>query len=256
MDARVALAGLALLAWFSDGATSAAVDQDRFTIEPNPVAIHAFFNGGTVRVRGTVDPGNSVIVVITGRTMEERFNRKGRVGPLWATTGRVAISDVPSLYIVASSAPVPTLVRREGIDAHRLNLEALVRLARIEPNGPDRELLLGEYLKLKRQQGVVGLFDRAVHLGGPPSARSFDAEIPWPVTAPVGAYQIAVLHVRAFAVVRQDVQTLEVKYVGIPRFVAQLAFERGLVYGIVSVIIALSVGLAMGVLFKRRQVGH
>jgi hypothetical protein len=256
MDARVALAGLALLALFSDGVTSAAVDQDRFTIEPNPVAVHAFFNGGTVRVRGTVDPENSVIVVITGRTVDEHFNRKGRIGPLWATTGKVAISDVPCLHLVASPAPVSTLLRRDDIEKCRLDIEALIRRARIEPDGPDRELLLGEYLKLKQQQGVVAVFEQAVRIGGTPPARSFDAEIPWPVTAPVGTYRVAVLHVRAFAVMRQEVQTLEVKYVGIPRFVSQMASERSLVYGIVSVIIALGVGLAMGVLFKRRPAGH
>jgi hypothetical protein len=44
--------------------------------------------------------------------------------------------------------------------------------------------------------------------------------------------------------------------VGLPRLVAYLAYDRSLAYGVISVVIALSVGLAMGLLFKRRTAGH
>ncbi len=257
MDARVALAaGLTVVALLSDAVTSVAMAQDRFTIDPNPVSVHSFFNGGVVRVSGTVDPGSSVIVVITGRTVDEHFNRKGRIGPFWATTGKVTISGVPVLHLVASPAPVSTLVRRDEIEAYRLDLETLIRGARIEPDGSDRGPLLREYLKLKQQQGVVAIFEQAVHIGNTPSGRSFDAEIPWPVTAPAEAYQVAVLQVRERSVMRQDVRSLDVQYVGIPRFVAHMAFERSVVYGLGSVVIALGFGLAIGILFKKGPAGH
>jgi Putative transmembrane protein (Alph_Pro_TM) len=257
MDARVALgAGLALVTLLSDAGASVAVAQDRFTIAPNPISVHSFFNGGTVRVHGMVDPGSSVIVVITGRTVDEHFNRKGRIGPLWATTGQVAISDVPGLHLVASPAPVSTLVRRDDIEEYRLDIEALIRRARIKPDGSDRELLLREYLKLKQQQGVVAVFEQAVRIEGNPPARSFDAEIPWPVTAQPGAYRVTVLHVRELSVLRQDVRSLDVQYVGIPRFVSHMAFERSFVYGLGSVIIAVGFGLAIGLLFKKGPAGH
>ncbi|MCX6543315.1 MAG: TIGR02186 family protein [Acidobacteria bacterium] len=257
MDRRSALAaGLTVIALLSTAATSVAVGEDRFTIDPNPVSIHSFFNGGTVRVRGTVDPGCSIVVVITGGTVDEHFNRKGRFGPLWATTGKVAISGVPSLHLVASQAPVATLVRRDDIEAYRLDVDALLRRARIDPDVPDRDLLLREYLKLKQQRGVVAVFDQAVRIEQAPTSRTFDAEIPWPVTAPTGTYRVAVLQVRERGVLRQDVRALDVQYVGIPRFVSYMAFERKFLYGLGSVVIALGFGLVIGLLFKKGPAGH
>jgi Putative transmembrane protein (Alph_Pro_TM) len=235
---------------------AASVDTVPFTIDPNPVAIGTFFHGGTVRVRGTVAPGTTVVVVITGQTLEEGFNRKGRVGPFWATVGKVAIAGVPRLHLVASTAPVSTLLPPTAVDEHLLSLEALVRRAIVEPGGPNREPLLVEYLKLKQRQGVVGVFQDAVQISNSSPERSFEATIPWPATAPVGAYRVIVLHVRDWAVVRQSVQPLSVMYVGLPRFISHMAFDQSLTYGVFAVFIALGVGLVMGLLFKRGTAAH
>jgi hypothetical protein len=142
------------------------------------------------------------------------------------------------------------------VDDHLLSLEALVRRAIVEPGGPNREPLLVEYLKLKQRQGVVGVFQDAVQISHSSPECSFEATIPWPATAPVGAYRVIVLHVRDWAVVRQSVQPLSVIYVGLPRFISHMAFDQGLTYGVFAVFIALGVGLVMGLLFKRGTTAH
>jgi hypothetical protein len=238
------------------GVAAASVDTVPFTVDPNPVSIGTFFHGGAVRVRGTVAPDTTVVVVITGQTIEERFNRKGRVGPFWATVGKVAIAGVPRLHLMASAAPVSTLLPPAAVNEHLLSLEALLHPAIVEPGGPDRETVLVEYLKLKQWQGVVGVFEDAVHISGSSAERTFEATIPWPATAPVGAYRVIVLHVRDRAVVQQHEQALSVAYVGLPRFIAHMAFEQGLTFGILAVVIALGVGLAMGLVFKRGTAAH
>jgi hypothetical protein len=246
--------GLAML--LTAGVAAASADSAPFTIDPNPVSIGTFFHGGAVRVRGTVAPDATVVVVITGQTIEEGFNRKGRVGPFWATVGKVTIAGVPRLHLMASTGPVLTLLPPTAVDEHLLSLEALLHRAVVEPGGPNRESVLVEYLKLKQWQGVVGVFEDAVHISGSSAERSFEATIPWPATAPVGAYRVIVLHVRDRAVVQQYVQPLSVTYVGLPRFIAHMAFDQGLTYGILAVVVALGVGLAMGLVFKRGTAAH
>ena len=246
--------GLAVL--LTAGVTAASVDTVPFTIDPNPVSIGTFFHGGAVRVRGTVASDTTVVVLITGQTTEEGFNRKGRVGPFWATVGKVTIAGVPRLHLVASTAQVSTLLPPTAVDEHLLSLEALLHRAIVKPGGPNREPVLVEYLKLKQWQGVVGVFEDAVRISGSSAERAFEATIPWPATAPVGAYRVIVLHVRDRAVVRQSVQPLSVTYVGLPRFISHMAFEQGLTYGIFAVFIALGVGLVMGLLFKRGTAAH
>ena len=60
-------------------------------VEPNPMLIDATFHGATIRVRGVTEPGSQVFVIVTGSSIAERFNRKGRIGPVWANVGALQI---------------------------------------------------------------------------------------------------------------------------------------------------------------------
>ena len=235
---------------------SAGTDTSTLRVEPNPVAVGTFFHGGTVHVSGALEPGMDVVVVIAGRTTKEAFNRKGRVGPFWATVGKVTIADVPVLYLIGSRTLVARLLSQAAIDAHMADLDALVRRATVEPASDDRALLVREYLELKREQGVMGVYENAVRVGGSSREPSFEATIPWPTAAPVGTYRVVVRYVQNGAVVREDSRPLDVVYVGLPRVIAHLAFERSLAYGIVGVGVALGVGLFMGLLFKKGTARH
>jgi uncharacterized protein (TIGR02186 family) len=253
LPARISLA-LALL--LAAGARPSGAEAAEFRIEPNPVTIGAFFNGGTLRVSGDLLPGTDVVVAVTGRTTKETYNRKGRVGPFWATIGKVTIADVPVLCLIASRMPVAMLLSPAEIDSHMMDLDALARRASVEPANQDRALMVGEYLKLKREQGVMGVFENAVRVGGSPQEPSFEADIPWPAAAPVGTYLVVVRHVQNGAVIREASRQLDVTYVGLPRLIAHLAFERSLAYGIVGVLVALSGGFIMGLVFKKGTAGH
>jgi hypothetical protein len=248
----VFLVSVALAAQVAAGGEANADVGAPLRIEPERVTIGTFFRGGTVRITGPLEPGSDVIVVITGRTIAETYNRKGRIGPFWATVGKVTVGDMPILHLVASGAPVSRLLSAAAIDEHLVGLEALVHRATIRPAGLERDRVVSEYLRLKRQQGLVGVFEEAVRVEG----SSFQATVPWPAAAPIGTYQVVVWHVRDLAVTNQETRSLEVAYVGLPRLVAYLAYDRSLAYGVISVVIALSVGLAMGLLFKRRTAGH
>jgi hypothetical protein len=252
----ILIVSVALAALVTAGAAAGVDVATPFRVEPDRVSVGTFFRGGTIRVTGALEPGSDVIVVFTGRIVEETYNRKGRIGPFWATVGKVTIGDVPALHLIASGAPVSSLLSRAAIDEHLVDLDALVHRATLHPADLDRDAVVAEYLKLKRRQGVVGLFEGAVQIRGSSRDRSFEATIPWPTAAPAGTYRVVVRHVRDLIVIREETRPLEVAYVGLPRLISHLAFERSLAYGVLSVVIALSVGLVMGLLFKRGTAGH
>jgi hypothetical protein len=229
-----------------------ALRADGVTVEPDPIDVGAFFDGGVVRVRGTTEAGNAVFVVITGDTVSEEFNRKGRLGPLWANVGHVAVAGVPRLWLAASSAPVARVLARPLIDEHRLDLAALARTAKVTAPGADVARLQREYVRLKQAERVFALHEGATRVASGTGAVAYEARIPWPDTAAAGEYRVAVLHARDGAVVRREDGRFRVRLTGLPRFIAVLAFERSALYGILSVLAALTVGFAMGLCFKRR----
>jgi uncharacterized protein (TIGR02186 family) len=254
--------GIAFAAFFvhTAGVAGIAAGIDpagSFRVDPSRITVGNFFHGTTLRVSGPLEAGSDVVVVVTaGQTVQETYNRKGRIGPFWATVGKVTIGEVPALHLIASGAPVAKLLSRSEIDANLMDLDALVHRAALKPAGSDRDVVVAEYLKLKQRQGVVGLFESAIQLRGTSGDASFDAAIPWPAAAPEGTYRVIVRQVRDGKVVGEAAQSLEVAYVGLPRLIAHLAFDRSLEYGVLAVIIALGVGLVMGLLFKKGAAGH
>lgn len=224
------------------------------TVEPNPVLVNATFRGGRIQVSGTTEPGSLVFVAITGSSVEEKLNRKGRLGPLWANVGSLRFSGVPQLCLVASSAPVPKNLDPRVLGEYPLDLEAVVRRSKIEP-AKDVALMQREYLRLKEAQGVYGQFVGAVKVTTSGQQATYLGSIPWPDKGSAGEYSVEVIHLKQGAVMRHETATLAVKLVGLPGFVSHLAFQKSALYGILSVVIALSVGFVTGLVFKK-SVSH
>lgn len=221
------------------------------TVEPNPLLVGARFDGGTVRIRGSADPESQVFVVVSGTHIKEQFNRKGRVGPVWANVGTLEVSGVPRLCMIATSGPGSAGLDRGLADSHLLDLEAVSRRAVLDPPASDSESTRREYIKLKKSQGVFAYLPGAVQTEAGVKPGEFSVAIPWPVSGGPGAYTVDVIQVKAGAVLHTESATLKVKLVGLPRWISLLAFERGRLYGVLSVASAICVGLLMGLVFRK-----
>lgn len=221
------------------------------TVEPNPMRIDATFHGATIRVRGVTEPGSQVFVIVTGARIAERFNRKGRIGPVWANVGALKISGVPRLCLIASSTSDTSGLDPRLIDDNLLDLGAVGRRATVDVAGSERIFWLREYVRLKQSQRLFGFFGNAVRLVTTDAQPTFEATIPWPDGAAAGNYDVAVVHLKGSAVVRTETAALRAELVGLPAWISHLAFQRSRLYGLLSVAVALAVGFLMGLVFKK-----
>jgi len=221
------------------------------TVDPNPLPVDARFDGGTVLVRGSTDPDSQVFVVVTGGHIKEKFNRKGRVGPVWANIGTLEVSGVPRLCLIASSGAGSTGLDRRLVDKYLLDLEAVSRQAILDPPGSDTESFRREYIKLKESQQVFADLPGTVHIATKDGQGEFSVAIPWPVKGGPDTYTIDVVQVKGGTFAHKETSTFAVKLVGFPRWVSYLAFERSRLYGVLSVASAIFVGLLMGLVFKK-----
>ncbi|MFH0900639.1 MAG: TIGR02186 family protein [Pseudomonadota bacterium] len=225
---------------------------------PNPVLIDAFFAGGEVRVTGTTKAGSHVFVRIAGKTGSEDFNRKGRILGLWANTGKIEISGAPTLFLVADSGPDHKL-DRQSLNRYLLDFEAVAAQMEIAPSTPQDDFWRNEYIELKKSQKSYGVFPGTVSVPttgtgtgtGTGESVAYEAVIPWPDRAPVGEYRVDVIHVEAGKVASEETTGLTVEMAGFPAWIATMAFQRSALYGLLSVVIALTVGFATGLIFKK-----
>lgn len=248
---------LAVLAAVLGGSVVAgAAPEPRVRLTPPAIEMGAFYNGARIKVEGTAEAGAAVLVVIRGADVEEVFNRKGRVGPIWVTTGKVHISGVPALFLSYAARPVAAILDRQVVEAQQLDEGALKRQMRVQPRAMDQEIIRDHYLKLKREEGTLQVFDNAVKMGRPgEQGVPFTLELDWPKKAPPARYELRVYQCRDRAIVHQSSMILEVKAVGFPAGMAGLARSHGPLYGFIAVLIAAMAGFGMDYLASRLTKG-
>jgi uncharacterized protein (TIGR02186 family) len=218
---------------------------------PDAVQVSTFFSGETLRVEGTAPAMESLAVVLSGVKGTVDLKRKGRVwGLLWMNVGEISFTEVPSVYMLASSGPVCELAPYETRVRLGMGLDVLgARFAKTHAD-EDAPRLFSELVKLKQQEGLYtsaegGLAIRAAPEGG----ASFSGALSLPASVPEGIYSLNLWGFRDGEGVVLAETAVKVTEVGLMRDIAEFARSNGLLYGVLAVIIALVTGFMTGALF-------
>jgi hypothetical protein len=238
-----------------------AAGRLEFRVTPAVIEVGSFYGGSRMRLEGAVSAQARVAVVVRGPGREETFNRKGKVGPIWVTTGKVHVSGVPSLFLRFTSGPLRSFLSREAIDKHQLDEASIRNQMRIKPDR-DRDVILAGWLNVKGRDGTYALVRDGVKMGAPGAGGvPFTVEFAWPKKAPPGQYEVSVYECRDGAVARAASSSLPVVEVGFPAWLSGIAENRAALYGLVAVVAAALAGfgidfLATLILGRRRARAH
>lgn len=219
-------------------------------ISPQRIEVGAFYDGALVTVEGVARAGSKIIVTVVGSEAEERFNRKGRFGPIWLNSGRVRISGMPSLFLRFSAAPVASILSRECLARHGLDMDSRMKRMRAEPLTGDGQIR-ADYLALKLEDGSYVFGDSGVHMTESAGAAAFTLRFQWPKKAPPARYEVHVYEARDGAVVREFSMPLEVVRTGFPAWLAEVAQDRPALYGMAAVLTAAFAGFGIDLLTRR-----
>lgn len=250
---------------------------------PSTIQMGTFYGGAKVRVEGVLPSGSKVVVVVRGPEVTEVFNKVGRVGPIWISTGKVTISGVPSLLLVFSSEPICDCLCRREMDRYQCDAASIKRQIHIEPQAKAEDSIAEDFLKLKVRQGSYQLSGGGIRTAAPEQAligsgtlamasestqtltsdssrAPYALEFSWPKSAATGTYVVTVLVCRDGEVKESLEVPLKVIEVGFPAIIASLARERASTYGIISVIVAMLAGFGIDFiasrLFKKKIGSH
>lgn len=215
------------------------------------VAITTAFAGSEVLIFGTVaDPARDVIVTVRGPASETAVRRKTEVGFIWLNTQTVTFTDVPEFYAVAASGPLeeiadPAELDRQQIGARRLRLEPIA----IEGVGDRQVPVFREALvRRKERSGLfVDRIGRVTFLG----EGLFRTTIHLPSNVPPGNYQVRIFELDQGYIVAAQNSSLIVSKVGLEADLFDLAHRWSSIYGLGSVLLAVTAGWSASVIFRR-----
>lgn len=233
-----------------------AQDSVQSSVEPREIQVGALYDGTTVHVTGRIPENSDVVLRFLGGACNLHMKEKGKVcGLMWMNLGSLVFNGVPSVCIV-DAAEIPHGAGRQAggcAIADSLGLEALKKDVTIENENAGDENAFEELIKLKKQEGlyreVTGNVAYGAVSGG---TKEFSADIPVPSRLAPGSYVVEASAVRNGAVVARNEQPVVVKLVGIPAFLAGLAYGHSVLYGILATVIALLSGLAVGSIFQSK----
>jgi uncharacterized protein (TIGR02186 family) len=221
------------------------------TASPTNILMGARFDGVTLKASGTIPAGSDVILRFTGAPEELHLRKKGKVfGLLWMNTGKVVLNNVPRIFLVESSRSFDQL----GAAATPFQLASLKSSIKVEEGASSGDVdVIHELLLLKKNDGLYTETTGGIHLGPDTGAtRTFAAEIAIPSAVAPGHYNIEAVAVKDGVVVGQQATDVEAKLIGFPAWLSKMAFNNGLLYGILATVIAVVSGLAIGLVFQSK----
>jgi Putative transmembrane protein (Alph_Pro_TM) len=222
-------------------------------VEPAEVAVGMFYRGTTIHVEATAPAAGKVALVCAGHEGKVELKRKGKVGGvLWMNVGDVRFERVPSLFLYASEldgARSDGAAAAEGSPRGYEGVEA-----RVLPASADEETrrLFREFIRLKEHERLY--VSRAVPARS--TANRVSADFFLPASIPAGQYEVQLLAAKADGLEVLASRELTVKRAGLAALISNTAQRHGLVYGILSVVVAIGMGFFTGVLFKASKKGH
>ncbi len=212
------------------------------------VGITATFTGSEIFIYGAVERGRfpdvrddelDFVITVTGPRGPAPVRRKSRVLGVWTNTATVEIDEAPSFYAVAASGPLDEVLSETEDLRHRITIDKAVRV--VGAAGPDADPadFQKALIRLRRESGAYAQSVARVQTIG---RTLFQTRVDLPSNLVEGDYAARVFLLRDRKVVDVFETRIEVRKVGMERFLHELAFDQPRLYGVLSVVIALIAG--------------
>jgi uncharacterized protein (TIGR02186 family) len=223
-------------------------------LSQNRVSITANFDGTGILIFGAVkrqapppDAGPlQVIVAVTGPAKPVTVRRKERTFGIWINRDAVTIDSAPAFYAVASTAPLDLILAETEDLRYKISLARQIRSVGVaEVKGAEEFAEAVVRIRHKAGQysetgGHVKLIDETL----------FRTQIALPSNLVEGDYSTRIFLVRDRQVVDQYETVIAVRKVGLERWIYNLAHDLPLVYGLLSLTIAIAAGWLASAIFR------
>lgn len=225
-------------------------------LSSDSVAITASFNGSEILIYGAIKretpipegPPLQVIVTVEAPSSGVTVWRKERKAGIWINSEAVRIGAAPGFYAVATSAALDDILLPEWDSRYRISLSHAMRAfageVAVESAVPFTEALV----RLREDEGLYRLDEGSVSLI---DQTLFRADVNLPANLVEGAYKTRIFLLRNGQVIDVFVAPINVRKVGVERWLYRLAFDQPFLYGLMSLGVAVFAGWGASAAFRK-----
>jgi uncharacterized protein (TIGR02186 family) len=222
------------------------------------ITVDFFYHGSTVSIRGISDPGADLIMKITSEEGHQILRKKGKVGGfLWMNVGELQIEHVPTLYAVHSTKNLEDILSKDEMNKYVLGYPSLEKHVSMDVSDEaEKNRWFDEFLKFKESSNLYTSSAGKISLTENSGIQNYYILTQWPFQAPPGNYTVTVYAVKDKKVIETATSSVFVEQVGMVKSFAGMAKNNAAVYGIISILAALSAGFGVALVFGKGGGAH
>jgi len=247
---RILIAAITLIA-----SPLAAQEDVVVDLSQNRVDITATFAGSNIFVFGAVKreaplPEGTgpldVAIVIEGPLETVTVRKKEKRLGIWVNSNSVEIHEAPSFFTIATTRPLDEILNEGDRRDYAIGLDFAVR-----PQGPteaDVETFAQAVSRIRQDDGLYTEREGIVNLS---EETLFEADIQLPANLVEGDYNVRIYLVRDKNIVSDASVGITVRKAGLEAWLYNLSRENSLLYGLLSIFVALAAGYGASEIFRR-----
>lgn len=219
------------------------------------VSITANFSGTEIIIYGAVKrdapapkkPRLEVIVTVEGPSSPLIIRKKEKRVGIWLNKREVQIDLAPSFYAVATTGPISEILTDAENLRYQITIPSAIRAVDLADQSKNSADFMAALLRIREREGRYRLDEGAVELT---DATLFRADVVLPANLTEGDYRVRMYITRGGVVIDAQDQVIVVQKQGLERFVNRLAKSQPLIYGLLSLVLAVGAGWGASTAFR------
>ena len=224
-------------------------------LSKNQVSITTNFDGSEILVFGAVKreeaipdgPPLQVIATVAGPSAPVLVRRKEKRFGIWVNTDSVEVDRAPSFYAVVTSGPLDTVLSAVEDQRHRISIPRAIRSVGAPMQITDSETFTEALIRIRKKSDLYQLREGAVTIEQQTLFRT-SVELPSALTE--GGYLTRIFLTRGGEVVSVYETIIDVRKVGLERWLFNMSREQSMLYGLMSLAIAIAAGWGASAVFS------
>ncbi|SHF38832.1 conserved hypothetical protein [Ruegeria intermedia] len=234
---------------------AAAQEQVVLGLSQDRVAITADFDGSEILIFGAVKreapipdgPPLEVIVAVAGPSEPVMVRRKEKKFGIWVNTDSVLVDSAPSFYAVATSAPFNEIISDTEDLRYRISIKRAIRSVGAAMHIRQAQDFAEAVVRIREDEGLYSIRENTVAVD---EQTLFRTSIDMPADLTEGDYLTRIFLMRGGQVISEFETTIDVRKVGLERFLYNMSRQQPVWYGLMSLVIAIAAGWGASTAFR------
>ncbi|MDX1821868.1 TIGR02186 family protein [Silicimonas sp. MF1-12-2] len=240
-----------LIAWLA--AFPALAEEVVAGLSQTRISISTNFEGSEILIFGAVkredtiveEPPLQVLITVEGPSRTVSVRRKEKRFGIWVNTDSVEVDRAPSFYAVATSGPWTEVITDTEDLRHKVSTLRAIRSVGAKIQGS--EDFTDALIRIRSKDALYQTNIGSVELT---EQTLFSTSVQLPANLTEGDYKTRFFLTRGGRVIDSHETVIAVQKVGLERFLFRLAHDQPLIYGLMSLAIAIAAGWGASAAFR------